>query len=312
MLLAVKSLYMLLPEHLSKILKPMVLASKQSAESSILLSEGRNLSLVKTLVMGVLNITPDSFSDGGRFDSLPKAVNHALDMERQGADIIDIGGESSRPGAVPATASEESARVVPVIEGIRRVSRIPISIDTQKASVAKAALDAGADIINDISSLRSDPTMVDLVSTTQVPIILMHMKGTPATMQQDPHYEACIDEILEFFTERLQFCERHGIVRSRVVMDPGIGFGKRLIDNIEILTRLSEFKRLGLPVLVGTSRKSFINMLHPTDDPPSGRIGGSIASMVIAVINGADIVRAHDVAETVEALKVITAVREET
>ena len=310
MLLSHKSIYMLLPKHLSKILKPMVLASKQSTESSILLTGERHLSLAKTLVMGVLNVTPDSFSDGGRFYSLPDAVDQALAMEQQGADIIDIGGESSRPGAAPVTASKESSRVIPVIEGIRRVSRVPISIDTQKASVARAALEAGADMINDISSLRADPTMVDLVSTTDVPVILMHMKGTPATMQKDPYYEACIEEILEFFTERLRFCENHGIERSRIIMDPGIGFGKRLIDNIEILARLPELERLGLPLMVGTSRKSFIGMLHPTDGPPGDRIGGSIASMVTAVMNGADIVRVHDVAQTVEALKIVSAVRE--
>ena len=165
-------------------------------------------------------------------------------------------------------------------------------------------------MINDISAMRADPKMVDLISATDVPVILMHMKGTPETMQEDPRYEACVEEILEFFAERLRYCDDHGIDRTRLIMDPGIGFGKRLMDNIEILTRLPEFRKLGLPLLVGTSRKSFIGMLHRPEGPPGERIGGSIASMITAVINGADVVRVHDVAETVEALKVITAVRE--
>ncbi|UCE25941.1 MAG: dihydropteroate synthase [Candidatus Zixiibacteriota bacterium] len=260
--------------------------------------------------MGVLNVTPDSFSDGGRFEDPGTAVNRALEMEQQGADIIDIGGESSRPGAIPVSAEQEWTRIGPVIEGIRSTSKVTLSVDTCKAGVAEAALDAGADIINDISALREDPKMVELVASRQVPVVLMHMLGTPATMQRDPKYDDCVSEINEFFSERVEACRRYGIDASRIILDPGVGFGKRVSDNLEILARLSEFKRFGLPLLVGTSRKSFIGMVHPTDASASERLGGSIASMITAVANGADIVRVHDVAETVEALKIVRAIKE--
>jgi dihydropteroate synthase len=260
--------------------------------------------------MGVLNVTPDSFSDGGKYQNTDVAIDHALEMERLGADIIDIGGESSRPGAEPVAVDEELARVIPVIEGIRKKSKVPISIDTYRSAVARAALDAGADIINDISALRIDSDMSEIVSSTKVPVILMHMLGTPATMQADPHYDDCVREISEFFSERVHVCEQQGIDPSRIIIDPGIGFGKRVSDNVEILARLAEFKSLGLPILVGTSRKSFIGKLHQSDVPAAKRLGGSIASMVAAIINGADIVRVHDVAESVEAIKIISAIRE--
>lgn len=282
---------------------------KQKVES-IHLDTSRSLNLNRTLVMGVINVTPDSFSDGGSYDNVSDAVTRAIEMLDQGADIIDIGGESSRPGAASVTSDEERIRVLPVIKGIREISTAAISIDTCKASVAAAALGAGADIINDISALRQDPQMVTLAADRGVPVILMHMLGTPATMQKDPCYDDCVSELMDFFAERIDFCRSNGVDPSRLIIDPGIGFGKRLEDNLDILSRLAEFKRLGLPIAVGTSRKSFINMIHNTGNRPRNRIGGSIASMIAAVVNGADIVRVHDVAETVEALKVVQAIRE--
>lgn len=268
------------------------------------------LDLSRTLVMGVLNVTPDSFSDGGEFADTAKAIDRALEMEKQGADIIDLGGESSRPGADPVSVDQELERVIPVIDGIRRESDIPISIDTYKARVAEVALEAGADIVNDISAMRFDDAMIDLVGSRCVPVILMHMLGTPATMQIEPRYDDCVREISEFFAERVGVCETRGIDTSRIIIDPGIGFGKRVSDNIEILARLAEFKHLGVPLMVGTSRKSFIGKIYQSDNPARLRLGGSIASMVAAVINGADIVRVHDVAESVEAIKILSAIRE--
>lgn len=288
----------------------MSLVTEKTGLDGIRLDQDRHLSLKKTLVMGVINVTPDSFSDGGSYANASDAVSRAVEMLVQGADIIDVGGESSRPGAASVTSEEETNRVVPVIKAVREKTKAAISIDTCKASVAGVALDAGADIINDISALRHDPHMVTLAADRGVPVILMHMLGTPSTMQKEPHYDDCVGELLQFFAERIDFCRNKGMDSSRIIIDPGIGFGKRLEDNIEILARLSEFKRLGCPVMVGTSRKSFINMIHNVGTRPAQRIGGSIASMITAVLNGADIVRVHDVAETVEALKVLKALRE--
>ncbi|UCD64615.1 MAG: dihydropteroate synthase [Candidatus Zixiibacteriota bacterium] len=287
----------------------MTLTDQKNHERAIRLASGGRLPLSHTLVMGVLNVTPDSFSDGGIFREPARAVEHALAMERQGADIIDVGGESTRPGADPVPAGEEIRRVIPVIEGIRRTSSVPLSIDTFKAATARAALDAGADIVNDISALRFDEAMAELLASRQVPVILMHMLGTPRTMQIAPSYENCVAEITEFFKERLRYCDSRGIDRERVILDPGIGFGKRLQDNLDILANLREFKKLGQTLLTGTSRKSFINKVNPSDGPASARLGGSIASMITAAFGGADIVRVHDVAETVEALKVARAIR---
>ncbi|HWR82825.1 MAG TPA: dihydropteroate synthase [Candidatus Deferrimicrobium sp.] len=273
------------------------------------LTDGRELRLTRPLVMGVLNVTPDSFSDGGHFVDGEAAVDHALRLAREGADIIDIGGESSRPGAEPVSGSEEKRRVVPVIEMLRRRTDAAISVDTYKAETARSAIDVGADIINDISALRFDAGMVELVATRRVPTILMHMQGTPRSMQDSPYYDDCVEEIARFFQDRIEFCTQQGIERTRLILDPGIGFGKRLSDNIDILRGLRRFKQFSLPVLVGPSRKSFIGMLHPVGTAADRRLGGSIAAAVTAVLNGADIVRVHDVAETVEALKVIEAVR---
>ena len=274
------------------------------------LSPGRQLNLSRPLIMGILNVTPDSFSDGGRFDSVDRAVEHALLMESDGADIIDIGGESSRPGSEPVTEKDELARVIPIIRALKKHVKIPISIDTYKAEVARAALDEGAEMVNDISALRFDSAMAGVIAKKKAPVILMHMLGTPRDMQKNPEYKDCVAEIFEFFKERIAFCIEAGIDKSKIIIDPGIGFGKRLSDNIEILVNIGQFRELNLPVLVGVSRKSFIGMLHPGGNLPDQRLGGSIAAAVAAIINGADIVRVHDVAETVEALKVIQALKE--
>jgi dihydropteroate synthase len=275
----------------------------------IQLSGGRQLSLARPLVMGVLNVTPDSFSDGGLYDSPERAIAHAHQMVQEGADIIDIGGESSRPGSNKVSGEEERQRVVPIIERLAAESEVPISIDTCRAATARAAIEAGAAMVNDISAFRFDPELATVVAASGVPVILMHMQGTPRVMQMNPHYDDCVEEIALFFGERIRFCVDHGINRDRIVLDPGIGFGKRLSDNLAILSDLTSLRRFGLPVMVGASRKSFIAMLSPASESPDQRLGGSIAAAVAAVQNGADIVRVHDVAQTVEALKVIQGIR---
>ena len=259
--------------------------------------------------MGILNVAPDSFSDGGKFTDINLAVKHTLIMIADGADIIDIGGESTRPGSEQVSEAEELKRVIPVIEKIREKSDIPISIDTTKAVVAHKAVEAGADIINDISSLRSDPKMVETVRDCDTPVILMHMLGTPKTMQKNPSYNDCVGEIIEFLAERMDYCKKNGISRDKIILDPGIGFGKRLQDNLEIIANVNRFAELGVPVMIGASRKSFINMITKTDRQASKRIGGSLAAAIMAVMRGADILRVHDVAETVEAMQVVKALR---
>ncbi len=282
-----------------------VFTKAEEIKRVIPLAGNRRIALDRPVVMGILNVTPDSFSDGGRFASLDRAVEHALVMIDEGADIIDVGGESTRPGAEPVAPEEELRRVVPVIESIRRHSDICISVDTYHAATAEAALDAGADMINDISSMRFDTGMVDLVAKRKTPVILMHMKGTPGNMQENPGYVDCVGEITEFFAERIEYCRRHDVDETKLILDPGIGFGKRLVDNLDLLGNLSRFRTFGLPLLVGVSRKSFIGMLHASATRPEQRLGGSVAAMVTAVRNGADIVRVHDVAPSVEALKVV-------
>ncbi|MCX8103679.1 MAG: dihydropteroate synthase [Candidatus Bipolaricaulota bacterium] len=266
----------------------------------------------RTLVMGILNVTPDSFSDGGKFFSLESAVARARQLIREGADIVDIGGESSRPGAQPVSVDEELRRVVPVIRAIRKESSVPISIDTYKAAVAEAALEAGANMMNDISALRFDPQMVRVVAQARVPVVLMHMQGTPQTMQQNPVYTDVMREIKEFLAERIAFAQTRGVEKERIIIDPGIGFGKTVAHNIEILRRLGELKELGCPILIGTSRKSFIGRLGSTTSEPlpvDQRLEGTIASTVIAVLNGAQLVRVHDVAALKRALAIVDAVR---
>ena len=261
------------------------------------------LDLNSVRVMGVLNITPDSFSDGGRFLDLGKAVSHALQMEEDGADIIDVGGESSRPGAEPVSLEEELDRVIPVIDGIRRNSQVLISIDTYKSKVADSALQVGANWINDISGLRSDPEMVDLARSYDCPVVVMHMKGTPKTMQQNPSYDDVVQEINQFFEERIASLRQQGI--NRIILDPGIGFGKRLEDNLRLIRESDQLKVHGYPILVGPSRKSFIGMI--TGQSENHRLAGTLATVPVLVDKGVNIIRVHDVRETRDFLKVSSA-----
>jgi dihydropteroate synthase len=254
-------------------------------------------------VMGVLNVTPDSFSDGGQFMDVGKAVSHALQMEEDGADIIDVGGESSRPGADPVTVEEELDRVIPVIDGIRRNSQILISIDTNKSMVADSALQVGANWINDISGLRSDPEMIEVAHSFDCPVVLMHMKGTPQTMQQNPSYKDVIDEINLFFKQRIDTLAQKGV--TKIALDPGIGFGKRLEDNLELIRGSDRFKEHGLPVLVGPSRKSFLGKI--TGQAEDHRLAGTLAAVQVLVQKGVNILRVHDVRETRDFLKVMQA-----
>ena len=248
-----------------------------------------------TLIMGILNVTTDSFSDGGQFMDKEIAVNHALEMVKFGADIIDIGGESTRPGAEPVTMEDELDRVIPTIEGIRTTSNVCISIDTYKADVAEKALATGADMVNDISGLQFDEKMVKVVKEENVPVIMMHIKGTPRNMQQNPDYENLMEEIVAYFQERVEFCHEHGIKNENIILDPGIGFGKRLQDNFELLRELKQISNLGFPVLSGPSRKSFIGLT--LDLPVDERVEGTAAAVTASILNGAKIVRVHDVKE---------------
>lgn len=255
----------------------------------------------KTYIMGILNVTPDSFSDGGAFLS-PESIGQRIEeMIAAGADILDVGGESTRPFAEPVSAEEELARVIPAIRAIRRVSNIPVSIDTTKAEVALAALAAGASMVNDISALRSDPGMLEVVRSYDGPLIIMHMRGRPADMQVDPRYADVVVEIKSFFRERLAWLAEHGISPERVVIDPGIGFGKTVEHNLAILGNVSAFKELGRPVLIGHSRKSFMGTLLGLKvarrDAASAIISG------ICVTRGVDILRVHDVGLTAQAVQ---------
>ncbi|MBP7792436.1 MAG: dihydropteroate synthase [Candidatus Goldbacteria bacterium] len=260
----------------------------------------------RTLIMGIINVTPDSFSDGGLFKNSDKAVKKAIDLVKDGADIIDIGGESARPGALPVEKEEELNRVIPVIKKFREIdNETPISIDTYKSDIAEQAILNGADIINDISGGTFDENIIRIAAKHKSVYILMHMQGKPLNMQQNPVYseKGVIFDIKEFFYNRIKMLEYMGIQKDKIVLDPGIGFGKTLNDNIEILNNLSEFKLFDLPVLVGTSRKTFIgNILNK---PPGDRLYGTIASVVLAIINGASIIRVHDVKEVKDAVNVI-------
>jgi dihydropteroate synthase len=260
-----------------------------------------------TLVMGILNITPDSFSDGGRHFSASAALAGAERLVREGADILDVGGESTRPGSEPVPAEEEMARILPVVAAIRRTLDCPISIDTYKAAVAAAALDAGADIINDISGLTFDPGMAGLAAETGAGVVIMHILGTPRDMQTDPHYEDVTGEIAEFLARQVTLAERAGVSRDQIVIDPGIGFGKRLADNFTILRELDRLTRLGLPVLAGPSRKSFIGRI--LDLPVEERLEGTAAAVTAAILNGARIVRVHDVQAMKRVARIADAIR---
>ncbi|MGQ9582947.1 MAG: dihydropteroate synthase [Thermoplasmatota archaeon] len=259
----------------------------------------------RTHIMGVLNVTPDSFSDGGRFLDPERAVERGVRMAEEGADIIDVGGESTRPGAPPVPASVEMRRVLPVVRALAQKVRVPISVDTVKPEVARAALEAGAGMINDVSGLRRRE-MAALAASSGAPVVLMHMRGTPRTMQLDPVYGDVVGEIHRFFRRRMELAAGEGIDTERVILDPGIGFGKTVEHNLELLARLGEFRGLGRPLLVGVSRKSFLGKL--LDLPVGERLEGSLAAAVAAVLNGATIIRAHDVRESVRAVRVADAI----
>ncbi len=278
--------------------------------NKIELANGRLLKLDRPLVMGILNVTPDSFSDGGKYAGIKEALSFAQQMVKDGVDIIDIGGESSRPGSNPVSLDEELKRVIPIITKIREHSTIPISIDTTKADVARQAISAGADIVNDISALRFDSEMVDVIAENRTPVILMHMLGDPKTMQADPIYFDCVNEIMQFFSERIHFCLNNGIQREKIILDPGIGFGKKLSDNLALINKIGQFKTFGCPVLLGASRKSFIGMITGDKKSPEKRIGGSLAAAITGIQNGVDILRVHDIAETIEAIKLLKALKE--
>jgi dihydropteroate synthase len=257
-------------------------------------------------VMGILNVTPDSFSDGGRFTDLARAVEHGLSMEREGASIIDVGGESTRPGADPVSEEAERARVVPVIEGLRAAGlRATISIDTSKASVAADALDAGAGLVNDVSALRADPAMARLVAERGVACVLMHMRGEPRTMQRDPRYADVVGEVRTFLQERLEAALEAGIAEDRIWLDPGIGFGKTAEHNLALLRELPRLVELGRPIVIGTSRKSFLGTLTGRDF--AGLAAATVATSVLAYERGARLFRVHDVAPTRDALIVTAA-----
>ena len=260
----------------------------------------------RTFVMGVLNITPDSFSDGGFFFEPHQAIEHGLRMADEGADIIDVGGESSRPGSDPVPLDEELKRVIPVIETLASRLDIPISVDTYKSQVAERAVEAGAQIINDISGLRFDPTMPSVAARYDTPLIIMHIKGSPKTMQQDPTYEDLMGEIIAYLREGIAKAEEAGVDPHQVIVDPGIGFGKRVHDNLVIINRLNELTILGRPLLIGTSRKSFIGAVLGAEVHQRGI--GTLASMAVSALKGTHIVRVHDVAPAKQTVDMVDAI----
>lgn len=255
-------------------------------------------------VMGIVNVTPDSFSDGGLFLEPEAAIAHGRELVEAGADVLDIGGESTRPGAAPVGAAEELSRVLPVIEGLAGLA--PVSIDTSKAAVAAVAIGAGAGFVNDVTAFRADPEMAAVCAETGVQVILMHMLGTPRTMQQDPHYDDVVAEVLEFLLERVEAAVEAGVDRDGIWIDPGIGFGKTVEHNLALLRETARFTETGLPVLVGASRKAFIGRIDGSDE--AHRVGGTIAACLAAMDGGAAMVRVHDVAQVVQAVRVRTAI----
>ena len=257
-------------------------------------------------VVGIVNVTPDSFSDGGRYMEPNAAVARALELEREGAAYIDVGGESTRPGAESVSAAEELRRVMPVIEGLRASGlRAAISIDTSKVAVARAAIAAGASLVNDVTAFRAEPELASLVAELEVDCCLMHMRGDPRTMQREVHYDDVVAEVLEFLEQRVGYALAAGIARERITIDPGIGFGKSVGHNLELLSRLEEITALGLPVLIGTSRKSFLGVV--TGKPSDDRLPGTIATCVMAFERGASMFRVHDVGPVADALAVAAA-----
>lgn len=265
------------------------------------------LHLSRTHVMGIVNVTPDSFSDGGQYAQTAQAVEHALALVAQGADILDIGGESTRPNATPVSLQQELDRVIPVIQALVGQVHIPISIDTYKPAVMQAAIEAGASIVNDVRALQ-EPGAVQVVAASDVGVCLMHMQGTPQTMQMNPHYADVTAEVTAFLLARAKVCEQAGIVKSRIMLDPGFGFGKSRAHNISLIQQLDTLVALGFPLLVGLSRKSVLGQV--TGNDVDVRVYASVAAAVVSAMKGARIVRVHDVKATVEALKVVSAINE--
>jgi dihydropteroate synthase len=261
----------------------------------------------RTLVMGVLNVTPDSFSDGGKYFATNRAVEHALEMERDGTDILDIGGESTRPGSSGLSVAEELARVLPILQALHGRLKIPISIDTQKAEVAEAALEGGAELINDISGLKHGPRIAEIAARRRAPLILMHMRGEPRTMQKGPFTRDIVNDVLQGLRKSVATARRAGVAKSQIILDPGIGFGKSFQQNYELLRKLPELAKLGFPLMVGTSRKAFLGatLAHEGKPAPAEqRIWGTAATVTASILNGAHIVRVHDVAEMAQVARV--------
>ncbi len=262
----------------------------------------------KTYIMGILNVTQDSFSDGGLYFDKSAAIKRAIQMVEEGADIIDIGGESTRPGAEPVTVEEELRRTIPVIEVLAKEINVPISIDTYKSEVAEKALDAGASIVNDISGLRFDPEMAKVVSEYKVPVVIMHIKGRPKDMQQNPVYEALIPEIMDYLREGIRLAKESGVSEDKIIIDPGIGFGKTFNQNLEIINNLREFTLLEKPILIGLSRKAFIGKILGNVSV-TDRLEGTAAAVAISIMNGANIIRVHDIKEMVRVARVADAIK---
>ena len=268
--------------------------------------KGQRLALDRPLLMGIVNVTPDSFFDGGQFCDPQRAVAHALRLVEEGADLLDIGAESTRPGAFPVDEQEERRRLVPVVAAVAKAVSVPISVDTSKAEVARAAIDAGAVMVNDVTALRGDNAMVDVVAQAGVGLALMHMQGTPGTMQHAPRYDDVVGEVVQFLAERARFAIDHGVAKDRIVVDPGIGFGKALGHNLDLLASLRVFTELGYPVLVGPSRKGFIGQL--TDQSVEARGWGTAGVVALAVEHGANILRVHDVGPMKDVVRVAVAI----
>jgi len=265
----------------------------------------------KTLVMGVLNVTPDSFSDGGKFLNVRQAVEHALRMQRDGADIIDIGAESTRPGSDEIPVAEELARLLPILESLRGKLKIPTSVDTQKAAVAEIAIGAGAAMINDVSGLRHDPRLAEVVAHHAVPLVLMHMRGTPRTMQKLPFAKYVMKDVVNGLKKSVSIARKAGVAKSKIIVDPGIGFGKSSEQNYELLAKLGEIAKLGYPLLVGTSRKGFLGRTLARNRgpaPPEKRIWGTAATVTASILGGAHIVRVHDVEEMAQVARIADAI----
>ena len=284
-----------------------VMSQSQVQSAPILLLRGRRLVFDRPMVMGVLNVTPDSFSDGGRYLDPGAAVKHALEMVDEGADLIDVGAESSRPGAEPVTEAEELRRLIPVVQEVCRRVSVPVSVDTTKAAVARAAIDSGAAMVNDISACLADPAMPEVVAETCAGLVLMHMQGTPRTMQQAPRYGFVVDDVRDFLHTRMQAVMQAGVAADHILLDPGIGFGKNLDHNLALLARLDVLQSLGRPILVGVSRKAFIGEVlgRRTDD----RLMGTAAAVAVAVLRGAGVVRVHDVNAMQDVVRMVYAIQ---